>query len=217
MPPYTANLAPPESDSPQSDQDEVDTFIDPILALVAGDKYDNAENASIICSTALALGISAPELNTFCDIKLQDKTSSMNKWLVACKDNFGQPNEPRVDVTWESMIRLIHKPDCISIAQINAGLPFAMPQRVAVDIPPAYYSTAIAIIGTMNEHPELLDTNYVHPTLADCYLAGKLPHNWFNIFQLLDVFYHRYTLYRHANRYCRLTLTGWVRLSASDL
>ena len=52
-----------------------------------------------------------------------------------------------------------------------------MPQRVAVDIPPIYYSTAIAIIGTINEYLELLDTNYVHLTLADCYLARKLPYN----------------------------------------
>ena len=52
MPLYTANLAPPESDSPQSDQDEVNTFINPILALVAGNKYNNTENASIIYSTA---------------------------------------------------------------------------------------------------------------------------------------------------------------------
>ena len=70
MPLYTANLAPLESDSPQSDQDKVNTFINPILALVAGDKYNNAENASVICSTALALGISAPKLNTFYNIKL---------------------------------------------------------------------------------------------------------------------------------------------------
>ena len=83
-----------------------------------------------------------------------------------------------------------------------------MLQRVAVDIPPVYYSTAIIIIGTINEHLELLDTNYIHPTLANCYLAGKLPYNWFNIFQLLDIFYRRYTLYRRANRYCRLTPTG---------
>ena len=52
-----------------------------------------------------------------------------------------------------------------------------MPQRVAVDIPPAYYSTAIAIIRTINEHLELLDTNYIHLTLANYYLAGKLPYN----------------------------------------
>jgi hypothetical protein len=211
MPPYTANLAPPESDSPQSDQDKVGTFINPILALAASDKYaiaNIAKNASVIYSTALALGISAPKLNTFYNIKFQDKTSSINKWLVAYKGNFGQPGKPRVNITWKSMIRLIHTPNCISIAQINAGLPFAMPQRVAVDIPAAYYITAIAIIGTINEYPELLDTNYVHLTLADYYLAGQLPYNWFNIFELLNIFYRRYTLYRRANLYCRLTLAG---------
>jgi hypothetical protein len=52
MPLYTANLAPLESDSPQSDQDKVNTFINLILALLAGDKYNNTKNASIICSTA---------------------------------------------------------------------------------------------------------------------------------------------------------------------
>ena len=70
MPLYTANLTPPESDSPQSNQDKVNTFINLILALVAGDKYNNTKNASIIYSTARALGISAPKLNTFYNIKL---------------------------------------------------------------------------------------------------------------------------------------------------
>jgi hypothetical protein len=179
--------------------------------LAAKDKYTTAniaENASAIYRTALALGISSPELNSFCDIKLEDETSSMNKWLVARKGNFGQPNEPQVDITWKSMIRLIYKPDCISTAQINAGLPFIMPQRVAIDIPPAYYITVIAIIGAMNEDPQLLDTNYVDPTLADCYLAGKLPHNWFNVFKLLNIFYRRYTLYRRATLYCCVIPTG---------
>jgi hypothetical protein len=190
MPSNTANLAPPESDPSQSDRDDIRPTFAPHLALAAND--ENAiENALAIYRTALALGISPPELNSFCDLKFQDETSPMKKWLVARKGNFGQPNEPRVDITWKSMICLIHEPDCISTAQIKAGLPFAMPQRVAIDLPPAYYNTAIAITGTMNEHPELLDTNYVHPTLADCYLAGQLPHNWFNIFELLNVFYRR--------------------------
>ena len=52
-----------------------------------------------------------------------------------------------------------------------------MPQRVAIDIPPVYYITAITIIGTMDEEPELLDASYVDPTLANCYLAGQLPYN----------------------------------------
>ena len=135
------------------------------------------QSAFAIYRTALALGISPPELNSFCDLKFQDETSPMKKWLVARKGNFGQPNEPRVDITWKSMIRLIHKPDCISTAQIKAGLPFAMPQRVAVDLPPAYYNTVIAITRTINKYPELLDINYIHPTLANYYLAGQLPYN----------------------------------------
>ena len=52
-----------------------------------------------------------------------------------------------------------------------------MLQRVAIDIPPTYYSTAITIIGTINKDLELLDTNYIHPTLANCYLARQLPYN----------------------------------------
>jgi len=178
MPLYTANLAPPEPDSSQPDRDEIRTL--------------NDKDAFAIYRTALAMGMSPPELNSFCDFKFQDETSPMKKWLVARKGNFGQPNEPEVEITWKSMIRLIHKPDCISIAQINAGLPFAMPQRVAIDIPPAYYITAIAIIGTMDEEPELLDTSYVDPNLANCYLAGQLPHNWFNVFELLNIFYRRH-------------------------
>lgn len=162
------------------------------------DKNIIIENTLAICRTAPALGMSSPELNSFCDIKFQDETSAMKKWLVARQGNFGQPNEPQVDITWKSMIHLIHKPDCISTAQMNAGLPFTMPQRVTIDLPPAYYNTAIAIIGTINENPELLDTKYDHPTLADCYLAGQLPHNWFNVFELLNIFYFRFT-YRIRN------------------
>jgi hypothetical protein len=162
------------------------------FTLAANDK-NVIENALAICRTAPALGMSPPELNSFCDIKFQDETSAMKKWLVARKGNFGQPNEPQVDITWKSIIHLIHKPDCISTAQMNAGLPFAMPQRVTINLPPAYYNTAIAIIGTMNENPELLDTKYDHPTLANCYLAGQLPHNWFNVFELLNIFYFRFT------------------------
>ena len=91
------------------------------------------------------------------------------------------------------MIRLIHKPNCITAAQINAGLPFAIPQRVAVDLPLAYYSTAITIIGTIIKEQDLLNTSYVHPTLANCYLAKQLPHNWFNIFKLLSHFWDDYS------------------------
>ena len=50
-----------------------------------------------------------------------------------------------------------------------------MPQRVTIDIPPVYYITAIVIIRTINEHPELLDTNYINLILANYYLAGQLP------------------------------------------
>jgi hypothetical protein len=52
-----------------------------------------------------------------------------------------------------------------------------MPQRVIIDLPSAYYNTVITIIGTINEDLELLDTKYIHPTLADCYLARQLPYN----------------------------------------
>ena len=52
-----------------------------------------------------------------------------------------------------------------------------MPQRVAIDILPVYYITVIAIIGTIDKELELLDTSYVDPTLANCYLAGQLPYN----------------------------------------
>ena len=52
-----------------------------------------------------------------------------------------------------------------------------MPQRVAINIPPAYYITAIAIIRTIDEEPELLDTSYIDLNLANYYLAGQLPYN----------------------------------------
>jgi hypothetical protein len=68
-----------------------------------------------------------------------------------------------------------------------------MPQRVTINLLPVYYNTAIAIIGTINEDSELLNTKYVHPTLANCYLVGQLPYNWFNIFELLNIFYYYYT------------------------
>ena len=67
-----------------------------------------------------------------------------------------------------------------------------MPQRVAIDIPPAYYITTIAIIRTMDEELELLNTSYIDPNLANCYLAGQLPYNWFNVFELLNIFYRCY-------------------------
>jgi len=47
-----------------------------------------------------------------------------------------------------------------------------MPQRVAIDIPPVYYITVIAIIGTIDEELELLDTSYINLNLANYYLAG---------------------------------------------
>ena len=68
-----------------------------------------------------------------------------------------------------------------------------MPQRVAIDILPIYYITAITIIGTIDEEPELLDASYINLTLANCYLAGQLPYNWFNVFKLLNIFYRRFT------------------------
>jgi hypothetical protein len=87
--------------------------------LAAKDKYttvDIAKNASAIYRTALALGISLPKLNSFYNIKLEDETLSINKWLVAYKGNFRQLNELQVDITWKSIIRLIYKPDCILTA-----------------------------------------------------------------------------------------------------
>ena len=47
-----------------------------------------------------------------------------------------------------------------------------MPQSVAIDLPPAYYNTAVIIIRIINEDLELLDNNYVNPTLVKYYLAG---------------------------------------------
>ena len=51
------------------------------------------------------------------------------------------------------------------------GIPFAIPRKVAVDVLAVYYNTAIAIIEMMKENPELVDSNYIHPTLANCYLG----------------------------------------------
>ena len=44
----------------------------------------------------------------------------------------------------------------------------------------------------MDEELELLDTSYIDLNLANCYLAGQLPYNWFNVFKLLNIFYCRY-------------------------
>ena len=101
----------------------------------------------------------------------------IKKWLVTYKGNFGQPNKPEVNITWKLIIPLIYKPNYILTAQINTSLLFIMPQRVAINIPPAYYITVIAIIRTMDKEPELLDASYIDPTLANCYLAGQLPYN----------------------------------------
>ena len=68
-----------------------------------------------------------------------------------------------------------------------------MPQSVAIDLPPAYYNTAVIIIRIINEDPELLDNNYIDPTLVEYYLARQLPYNWFNVFELLNIFYFRFT------------------------
>jgi len=57
------------------------------------------------------------------------------------------------------------------------GIPFAIPRKVAVDVLAVYYNTAIAIIEMMKENPELVDSNYIHPTLANCYLGRQLPHS----------------------------------------
>ena len=68
-----------------------------------------------------------------------------------------------------------------------------MLQRVTIDLLPTYYNTVVIIIRIINEDPELLDTNYIHPTLIDCYLARQLPYNWFNVFKLLNIFYLYFT------------------------
>ena len=148
MPSHTANLAnlaPLESDPSQPDRDDTRFTFAPGLTLAANDEDAIIENAFAIYRTAMALGMSPPELNSFCDIKFQDETSAMKKWLVARKGNFGQPDEPQVDITWKPMIHLIHKPDCISTAQMNAGLPFAMSQRVTIDLLPIYYNIVCLI------------------------------------------------------------------------
>jgi len=139
MPLYTTNLAPPESDSSQPDLDEIRTFIGLIIALEANNKYTitkhaftlglylSDKDAFAIYRTALAIGMSLPKLNSFYDFKFQDKTSPIKKWLVAYKGNFRQPNKPEVNITWKLIICFIYTPNCILIAQINAGLPFVMP------------------------------------------------------------------------------------------
>ena len=113
---YTANLVSPESDPAQPHRDNIRPTFAPGLTLAANDKNAIVRNALAIYRTALALGMSPPELNSFCDIKFQDDTSAMKKWLVARKGNFSQPNEPQVDITWKSMIRLVYEPDCILTA-----------------------------------------------------------------------------------------------------
>jgi hypothetical protein len=75
------------------------------------------------------------------------------------------------------MIYFIYKPNCILTVQINASLPFIIPQRVIIDFLPVYYNTVITIIGTINEDLELLDTKYIYSTLADCYLIRQLLYN----------------------------------------
>src|ERR1700723_1611806 len=71
------------------------------------------KDAFTICTTAKALGIPLFKLNSFYDIKFQDKTSAIKKWLVAHKDNFRQPNKPQVNINWKSIIWLIHTPNYI--------------------------------------------------------------------------------------------------------
>jgi len=68
------------------------------------------------------------------------------------------------------------------MAQINTGILFVIPRKVAVDVLAVYYNTAIAIIEIMKENPELVDSNYIYPTLADYYLGRQLPYSWFNMF-----------------------------------
>ena len=72
------------------------------------------------------------------------------------------------------MTQLIHKPDCISIVQINVSIPFTIPERVVVNVLAAYYNIIIIIVRTIKENPELVKSNYVDFDLADCYL-GRQP------------------------------------------
>jgi hypothetical protein len=83
----TANLALLESDPSQSDRDDIRPTFALHLALAANNK-NAIENALAIYRTALALGIFPPELNSFCNLKFQNKTSPIKKWLVAYKGNF---------------------------------------------------------------------------------------------------------------------------------
>ena len=138
------------------------------------------------------------ELNTFYNIKFQDKTSAIKKQLVAYKGNFRRPNKPQVNISQKLIIWLVYKPDYILTAQINAGIPFVILQKVAVDVPAVYYNTIIAIIKIIKENLELVDSNYIYCTLADCYLGGQLPYSWFNMFQLLKIFYVRF-IYVYGN------------------
>jgi len=52
------------------------------------------KDAFTICITVEALGMPLFKLNSFYDIKFQDKTSAIKKWLVARKGNFSQLNKP---------------------------------------------------------------------------------------------------------------------------
>ena len=88
---YTTNFALLESDPSEPNLDSFGLAFALDLPLEANNKNAIVENAFAlgahvtkqdafaIYRTALALGISAPELNSFCDIKFQDKTLTIKK------------------------------------------------------------------------------------------------------------------------------------------
>jgi len=57
------------------------------------------------------------------------------------------------------------------MAQINTGILFAIPRKVTIDVLATYYNTIIIIIKIIKENPKLVDSNYIYPTLANCYLG----------------------------------------------
>ena len=126
MPLNTANFVPSELDPSQDDEFIIRTAFALGLAFKTNNKdgiaeaafafnaHTNGQYTFAVCRTALALGMSPFKINSFCNIKFQDKTSAMKKWLVAYKNNFGQLNEPQVNITWQLMTHFIYKPDCIS-------------------------------------------------------------------------------------------------------
>ena len=107
----TANLPLLESNPSQYDKDDIGFSFTLGLAFETNDQdgiaeaafvlsiYTNGLRVFAICRTALALGMSSFKMNSFCNIKFQDNTLAMKKWLVACKGDFGQLNKLQVNIT----------------------------------------------------------------------------------------------------------------------